>query len=320
MYCNKEIETMDRAGIRNLQLMKLQKMLRWTYEKSEFYRNQMQMAGLRPEDVRSLEDLSRLPMTTREQLAAHSPFGLLTGPVSGVMRLHLVGEGERLVARAYNSGDLGRATEMTARALVAGGVSVASIIEICGECMDSNALGIQYAAEVLGATVVPAVGMKLERQVHMMDKFRVTDVFGNPQQILQLMVAAQALDYDLRNMSVTRVFSVNTSLRNTVSEHIASRFGVNVFNLYSLPELSTPGLACECEAKCGMHIQEDYFYPEIVSLAGGDPVEDGRMGELVLTSLASEAMPVLRFRTGQLASVDREPCACGRTLLRMRVP
>lgn len=320
MYCNSKIETMPRNELYQLQTEKLQKMIKWTYEKSSFYRSRWESLQIKSEDIQSLTDLQKLPFTTKDQLIANAPFGLLTVPMSGVLRLHMIGQGKKAIAKAYTAGDLGRATEMTARALVAGGVNMTSIVQICEDRPSSDVLGLQYAAEVLGATVVPFSTSSLESKLEIIDKFRVTTLIGEPQYMLQLMVAAQALDYDWQSMSISTIFLTHNGMKNNMADHIASRIGTNVFNLSSLPELCTPGIACECEAKKGFHVQEDYFYPEVVSLSDGQVIQDGRMGELVLTALTAEAMPIIRYRTGVLVTLEHDACDCGRTLARIRIP
>ncbi len=318
MYCNIGIETMSRAAMRQLQKERLQKIVKWAHEKSSFYRAQWK--NINVEDIQSLDDIKKLPFTTKDDLIANAPFGMLAMPMSEIVRLHMIGEGKKTIARAYTAGDLERATEMTTRALVAGGVNISSIIQICSGHLTADVLGLQHAAEVLGATVVSVPTGKLEEQLDVINKLHVSTLISDPQHILQLVVAAQALDYDLQSMSVKTIFLSHNGIKSNMAAHIASRIGGRVFNLYSIPELFTPGIACACNAKKGYHIQEDYFYPEVVSLADGQVIRDGRMGELVLTSLISEAMPIIRYRTGVLVTLDHEKCSCGRTLARIHVP
>lgn len=318
MYCNIEIETIPRAEMHQLQKERLQKIVNWAHEKSPFYRAQWK--NIKVKDIQSLEDIKRFPFTTKEDLIANAPLGMLAMPMGGIIRLHMIGEGKKVIAKAYTTSDLGRAVEMSQRALVAGGVNVSSVIQICSGHLTSDVLGLQHAAETLGATVVSVSTAKLEEQLSVIDKLRVTTLISDPQHILQLMVAAQALDYDLQSMAVKTIFLSHNGMKNNMAEHIASRIGVKVFNLYSIPELFTPGIACSCKVKKGYHVQEDYFYPEVVSLSDGQVIQDGRMGELVLTSLVSEAMPIIRYRTGVLVTLDHEKCSCGRTLARIHVP
>lgn len=319
MYCNQEIETMPRTVMHRLQTEKLQKVIRWAYGKSAFYREQMRGAGLTDQSIETLEDLTKMPFTTRAHLSQHSPFGFLTVPLSNIIRMRMVGEDEP-VTRAYTSGDIGRNVEMMARCLVAGGLNMASILQIFGEYSKENTLSIQYAGELLGATVIPSAIEKLDRCLMQTEKFGVNSIAANAQRILQLLVAGQALNYDMKKMKISTVFLTNSAVKNNMEDHVSGRFNARIYNLYSPPEVGCPGMMFDCGEKAGMHIQEDYFYSEVISLNHHGPVENGHVGELVITSLGLEAMPFIRYRTGQVVSMDREVCSCGRTLARIKVP
>lgn len=319
MYCNQEFETMSRVAMVQVQTEKLRKIIRWAYEKSPFYKDRMDLAGLNAQSVQTLADLEKMPFTTKEQLIAHSPFGFLTGPLSGTIRMRMIDD-INPVTRAYTSGDVGRNVEMMTRCLVAGGVNRATVLQIGGDYTSENALGAHYAGELLGATIVPAEIAKLNRQLEMIETFGVTAIASNPQHILQLLVAGQGLDYDMKKMRIATIFSMNHAIKNNMEDHITSRFSANVFNIYSPPEFGCAGMVFDCPQKNGMHIQEDYFYPEVVNLTDNQVIKDNRMGELVITSLALEAMPVIRYRTGQIVALDASACGCGRTLTRVQAP
>lgn len=310
---------MSKTAMVQVQTDKLRKTIRWAYEKSPFYREQMDLAGLNDHSVQTLADLEKMPFTTKAQLVAHSPFGFLTGPLSGTIRMRMI-DHVNPVTRAYTSGDVGRNVEMMARCLVAGGVNRATVLQIGEEYTSENALGAHYAGELLGATVVPAEIAKLDRQLELIETFGVTAIASNPQQILQLLVAGQGLDYNIKKMQIATIFSMNHTIKNNMEDHIMSRFATNVFNIYSPPEFGCAGMMFNCAQKNGMHIQEDYFYSEVVSLTDNQVIKDNRMGELVITSLAFEAMPVIRYRTGQIVALDSSICDCGRTLTRVQVP
>lgn len=319
MYCNQEIETMSRLRMTELQNEKLRKTIQWAYEKSPFYSGIMRDAGLTGDSIQTLEDLESLPFTTKGDLVRESPFGLLTGPLSGAIRMQMIGVKEP-ITRAYTSGDIGRNVEMMARCLVAGGVNMSTVLEIMDDYASPNAISIQYAGELLGATVVPSEVDKIERSLEMVEKLGVNMVASNIQKLLQRLVASQALAHDVKLSRLTALFSFNDTVKNNIEEHLMSRFNANIFNLYAPPEFAYPGIAFECAEKDGMHLQEDYFYPEVISVENQEVLEDGRVGELVLTSLALEAMPVLRYRTGQIVSLDHSVCKCGRTLVRIKMP
>lgn len=319
MYCNQEIETMPRLQMVQLQTERLRKTVKWVYEKSPFYREKMNAAGLTDKSVQVLADLEKLPFTTKDDLVKASPFGFLTIPLSGTIRMRMIGN-KNPVNRAYTSGDIARNVEMMARCLIAGGVNVSSVIEVMDDYSGDNALSVQYAGELLGATVIPSDVEKIECGLEMVEKLGVNMIASNIQKLLQRLVASQAFDYDVKLSHLSALFSFNDSVKNNMEDHLMNRFNANIFNLYSPPEFGCAGIAFECAQKDGMHVNEDYFYPEVISMTDQKILEPGRVGELVLTSLALEAMPILRYRTGQIVSLDSETCKCGRTLVRAKMP
>lgn len=319
MYCNREFETMPRDVMRQLQTEKLHKTIRWAFEKSSFYREQMLQAGLTDASIQTLEDLEKMPFTTKKQLSARSPYDFLTGPLSGVSRMRMIGN-EEPVTRAYTARDIGRNVEMMARCLMAGGVNMTSVLQISEHYADENAMSVQYAGEALGATIIPSSVDKLDRCLEQIVKLGVTSIATTSKQILQFLVAAQALNYDLKELKVAAIFLLNRTAKNNMEDHLGNRFNAMIYNLYAPPEIGCPGMMYDCAHKSGMHFQEDYFYPEIVSLTDHRSVFDGQVGELVVTSLSLEAMPIIRYRTGQIVSLDSEVCACGRTFARIKAP
>ena len=319
MYCNQDIETMSRTNMMQLQTEKLCKTIKWIYEKSPFYKEKMNQVGVTDKSIRSLADLEKFPFTTKEDLMLASPYGFLTGPLSSIIRMRMVGN-ENPITRAYTSGDIGRNVEMMARCLVAGNVNMSTVLEIAEDYTSENALSVHYASEILGATVVPSDVAKPERGLEMIEKFGVNMLASNSQQMLQRLVAGQALEYDLKLARLSALFCFNDTVKNNIEDHLTSRFNAHVFNLYSPPEIGCPGIAFECAQKNGMHLQEDYFYPEVISVSNQKVLPYGRVGELVLTSLSLEAMPIIRYRTGQIVSLDTEICKCGRTLIKIKMP
>lgn len=319
MYCNQEIETMPRAQMLELQTGRLRKTIKWAYEKSPFYRDKMNDASLTEKSIETLKDLEKLPFTIKEDLIEQSPFGFLTGPLSSTIRMRMIGA-KKPITRAYTSGDVGRNVEMMARCLVAGGVNMSTVLEVMDNYASPDALSIQYAGELLGATVIPSEVDNIERGLETVEKLGVNMIASNIQKLLQRLVASQALAHDVKLSRLSALFSYNNTVKNNIEEHLMSRFNANIFNLYAPPEFAYAGIAFECAEKDGLHLQEDYFYPEVISVENQEVLEDGRVGELVLTSLALEAMPILRYRTGQIVSLDRRACACGRTLVRLKMP
>lgn len=316
MYSNRQIETMPCGRMVQLQTERLRKIVRWVCEKSPFYKTKFAAAGIAAADIQTLKDLDKLPFTTKDDLKKASPFDFLTVPLSSTIRMRMIGS-RNPIARAYTSGDIGRNVEMMTRCLVAGGVNMSTVIEVIDEYTSANALSVHYAAEVLGATVIPSEVDKIERGLEMVDKLGVTMLASNTQKLLQRLVASQAMNYDINLSKLKVLFSFNDTVKNNMEDHLMKRFKSTVFNLYAPPELGCAGIAFECGDKDGMHVNEDYFYPEVISVTDQKPLEAGQIGELVLTSLSLEAMPVLRYRTGQIVSLEPLSCTCGRNLVRL---
>jgi phenylacetate-CoA ligase len=318
MLCNREIETMTRAEMTKLQTSKLQKTVKWLQEKSTFYQEKLDKLGVRPDEL-ELADLTGLPFTTKEDLAGHYPYGLLTFPLSAVVRMHTTGEAVP-VAVAYTSGDIGKWLEMLARSLVAGGLNPTSVLQIAaGYGLSPEGFGLHYAAEVIGATVIPAGDLEPLEQLKQIEDFGVTFLAASAGQLLQLAEAARQAGIDLQALPVSTVYAIRTQVETGLTAQLAELYRADVIEIYGVNELIGPGIAGGCPARNGLHIQEDYFYPEIIDPVTGVLKAEGEFGELVLTSLGKEAMPVLRYRTGQLAALEHAPCSCGRTLVRLRV-
>lgn len=319
MICNREMEMMPQEMLRVLQTQKLQKTITWVYEKSPFYKKKMEQNNLEPADVKTLDDLQKMPFTMKEDLYLNSPFGFLTGPMSGLLRMRNLNE-VRPLLRGYTNGDIARNIERATRALVAGGVNMASVMQICNQYTESGIMDLHYAGEVLGAMVVPTSPSRLEEQIEMIAKLGTTVLVTNVQNLLQLLVVAQTMEVDLAKSSIEKIFCVTDCLKNSMEDHLMARYKRKVYNLYAPPELGCTAMFYECEAKQGMHLQEDAYYAEIVNPANGKIVTDGAMGELVITTLATEAMPIIRYRTGQIVAIDRETCKCGRSFARIIAP
>lgn len=319
MYFDEKIETMPRSAMEELQSQRLQQTIKWVQEKSEFYQKKFADSKVALQDIKVIQDLNKLPFTTKEELIANAPLGMLTLEMNSVVRIEPIESLPPLVM-AYTSEDIRHSIEILARCLVAGGLNISSIIQIYEDYFTPIALGMQYAAETIGATVVPIKVKPLEKQLEVIKKFNINYLATSPQRILHLIVAGQAFGYDFAKMPISTVFAINNMLRSPISEHLESRMGAIVFNLFSIPELIGPGIAFECIIKRGFHVNEDYFYPEVINVCTQESVGLGEMGELVLTSLATQAMPIIRYRTGQLVKLEKEPCLCGRNLVRLLTP
>jgi phenylacetate-CoA ligase len=309
-------ETANRENIRQTQLERLQATLNRAYRHVALYREKLDNAGILPESVRSLEDLSRLPCTTREDLLGHQPFGLFAVPLRDVVRLHpAMGAGGPIVV-GYTHNDIAIWTRMAARALSSAGVTKEDVIQISLDYAQGAAgMGAQSGAEHLGASVIPASGLAPRRQAQILSNYRVTVLIATPSQALHL---GQFLrDVDRPSLSLRRVLIVGQVWSPQLREEIELLLAVEAFASYGLSEMAVPGLATECDHRKGLHLAEDNVLAETLDPATGRPVAPGQPGELVLTTLTREAVPMIRYRTGDITVLHESPCACGRTMLRM---
>ena len=321
MYANAEIETMPRERLEELQLERLQKAVKWAAEKSAFYQQKFDAAGVQPDDIKTLADIRKLPFVTSLELHQASAMDRLTMPMSSVLRVSYQKEMGREMLSLYSNGDIAHNVEMMARALVAGGINKTSTVGVQGDMSDSRLQDVQYALEFLGATSVP-LGTDYQHWLRLFDLVSMDAVVSTPQLIMQLLTQMQAAGRELSDTSVKRFFCLNdTGLQNLLQRHVVERAKASLFNFYSAPELGMASVLYQCEEQQGQHVQEDFWYPEIVAFGQSEPVSDeNAMGELVLTSLVAEALPLIRYRTGQAVSLRREPCACGRTFVRVSTP
>ena len=321
MYANQHIEQMDREAMRAKQLELLQKQLRWAEEKSFFYQQSFAKANVKASDVKSLEDLRKFPFLHSADLHQVDSLDILTLPISGILRFNHMQQPAGELSKLYTNRDIAHNVEMMSRCLVAAGINSTSIVALQGELSDSRLLDVQYALEVIGATVVP-MGVDYRQWLRLMELVSVDTIVTTPQLIMQLVIQLQATGKNIIDYPLSQVICMNpTGIQNPMQRHIQERTRAKVYNFYSAPELGMAGMLFQCEAHSGQHIQEDFFYPEIIAFNSDMPVTDPhQMGELVVTTLQAEAMPLIRYRTGQAVSMVEETCACGRTLRRVTTP
>jgi phenylacetate-CoA ligase len=306
--------------LRALQLERLQGIVRRAYDKVELFRTRMQGRGLKPEDVRTLEDISRLPFTVKGDLRDTYPFGLFASPMQEVVRLHASsGTTGKPIVVAYTQEDVDVWTNAMVRTLASCGVSKGDIVQNAyGYGLFTGGLGLHYGAEGIGATVIPISGGNTDRQIMVMKDFGVTAIVCTPSYFVHLIERAGELGVDMRELPLrVGVFGAEP-WSDSMRRHIESRTRIKAYDIYGLSEITGPGVASECSAQHGLHIFEDHFYPEIVSPETGEPLPEGEEGELILTTLAKKAMPILRYRTRDITAFIPGPCPCGRTLRRMR--
>ena len=321
MYANPHIEQLDKDKMRKLQLERMKKQLKWTQEKSFFYQKLFAEKGVSYKDLQNLEDIAKFPFLERNMLYQIKALDILTMPISGILRFNVVQQTSGDLTKLYTSGDVAHNVEMMTRCLIAAGITNASVAGLQGDLADSRLLDVQYALEMIGAAVVP-MGTDYRQWLRLMDLVGMDTIVSTPQLIMQLIIQMQATGKEIADYPLCRVICRNEQgVQNPMQRHIQDRTKARIYNLYEPAELGTAGVFFQCGSHSGYHIQEDYFYAELVAF-GSDQVitEPHQMGELVLTSLMAEAMPLIRYRTGQAVMLEPEPCACGRSLKRITVP
>lgn len=319
MIANPAIEQMSREDMSELQLRKLQKRIEWAMEKSAFYYRKFTDAGVGRKDIKSLEDMAKLPFTTLDELQNVSIYNLLTLPLSAVLRISRLGYNNSFI-KMYTNGDLAYQIEMMTRVLVAQGLNSAAVAGLLGEASDSRLMDVQYALENMGVTVV-LLGNNPENIRELMTTCHVDVLISDFKQVMQLVVMLQANNISADDLFLPKIICMEEGLQNPNHFYMEQRLQAETAMVYNSPALGCGGIMFPCQEGEGFHIQEDYFYPEVVEY-GTDRVitEPHKAGELVLTPLAAEAMPIFRYRTGQVVMRLDEPCPCGRTLTRLTNP
>ena len=319
MIWNKERETMSRPALQALQLDLLQKQIRRAYESVPFYRQAFRARGIRPEDIRSLQDLQLLPFTRKTDFRDNYPFGLLAVPRRQLVRVHASsGTTGKPIIVAYTASDLDIWCEVCARALAAAGVTEEDMVQIAmGYGLFTGALGWHYGAERLGATVVPVSSGNTRRQIMLIQDLETTVFCATPSYAIFVAEQAEEMAVDLRDYKLRVGIHGAEPWSEGMRREIEDRLGVRAFDTYGLSEIIGPGVSGECEARRGLHINEDHFLVEIINPQTEEPLPLGERGEVVITALTKEALPIIRYRTGDISSLDITKCDCGRTQARM---
>jgi len=319
MIWNKERECMSRSELEALQLELLRRQVATVYEKVPFYRQLLRSRGLRAEDIRSLEDLQALPFTTKNDFRDNYPFGLLAVPRNQIARIHASsGTTGKMTVVAYTRNDLDIWKEVCARNLAAAGVTADDIVQIAmGYGLFTGGLGWHQGSELLGATVVPMSSGNTKRQITLIQDFETTVFVCTPSYAIYVAEQADEMGVDLRATKLRVGIHGAEPWSEEMRREIRERMGVDPIDTYGLSEAMGPGVSGECTCHCGLHINEDHFLPEVIDPQTGEPLPPGERGELVLTTLTKEALPVIRYRTGDITRLTFEPCPCGRTMARM---
>lgn len=320
VYWEEEIETLPRVGLESIQLKRLQRLVARVYEKVAPYRQKMDEAGVKPEDIKTLSDLSKLPFTYKDDLRDNYPFGLFTVPLDEVVRIHASsGTTGKSTVVGYTEADIKLWSGVMARAFCCAGANSGDMVHNAyGYGLFTGGLGAHYGAERLGATVIPVSGGNTKRQINIMRDFGSTVLMATPSYALNLSDAMEAMDVDPSSLSLkVGIFGAEPWSEN-MREEVERKLNLKAVDIYGLSEIIGPGVAMEClKSSGGMHIFEDHFLPEIIDPDTGEVLPPGEKGELVFTTLTKEAFPLIRYRTKDISRLMYETCSCGRTLVRM---
>ena len=305
--------------LRQLQLHRLRQTVARAYERVELFRRRMDERNLTPADITALADLARLPFTVKNDLRETYPFGLFASDMGDIVRLHASsGTTGKPIVVSYTRGDIDTWKEVMMRTLAACGLHAGDIIQNSyGYGLFTGGLGAHYGAEALGATVIPTSGGQTERQIMVMKDFGVTAICCTPSYLAHLLERAEEMGVDVPALPIRAAILGAEPWSDAMGRKLEAQGGLKVYDIYGLSELIGPGVAGQCQAQHGLHIFEDHFYPEIIDPTTGQAVPDGEEGELVLTALTKQAMPMIRYRTRDITSFITEPCPCGRSIRRI---
>jgi len=306
--------------LRALQLQRLQAIVKRAYEHVQLFRQRMDALGAGPQDINSLEDIGRLPFTVKTDLRDTYPFGLFASPMKEIVRLHASsGTTGKPIVVAYTQEDLGVWTNVMVRSFAACGLHEGDVIQNAyGYGLFTGGLGAHYGAEALGATVIPISGGNTQRQLLVMKDFGATAICCTPSYFLHLIDQAAEAGLKLKDLPLRAGIFGAEPWTESMRRRIEADSGIKAYDIYGLSEIVGPGVAMECPCQSGPHIFEDYFYPEIIDPKTGKPVGDEEEGELVLTTLGKQAMPMIRYHTRDITALTAERCECGRTLRRIK--
>jgi phenylacetate-CoA ligase len=310
---------MDRDGIRHVQSERLRETVERVYFNVPYYRNKMQEAGLGPESIRSIDDIARLPYTTKQDLRDNYPFGLFAVPMSEIVRVHASsGTTGKPTVVGYSRNDIATWSEVMARTLTSAGANRNDFIQVAyGYGLFTGGLGLHYGGEKIGASVIPISGGNTVRQLQLMHDFGSTVLACTPSYALFLAEAIQESGINRDDLKLrVGVFGAEPWTENMRRE-IEDKLRIKAIDIYGLSEIIGPGVASECPVQEGLHINEDHFYPEIIDPDTLDVLPEGSRGELVFTTITKEGLPLIRYRTRDLTRLNYKKCACGRTMVRM---
>jgi len=319
MIWNKEAECLSRKEMESLQLERLKDVVKRCYKNVPFYRKRFDDIGLKPEHIQALKDIKKIPFTTKNDLRDNYPYSLFAVPMKNIVRIHASsGTTGKPIVVGYTRKDVENWSEQIARLVVAAGGNDEDIAQVVfGYGLFTGGFGLHYGLEKVGITVVPASSGNSERQIMLMKDFGTTIIVGTPSYSLYLSEVAEDMGIKKGDLRLRLGLFGGEGHTPEMRVEIENRWGILATENYGLSEIVGPGVSGECFCQCGMHINEDHFYPEIIESETGNALEYGEKGELVLTTLTKEGIPMLRYRTKDITLLNPEPCKCGRTNVRM---
>lgn len=318
-FLHRHVETMPRERLAQLQIERLRAMLQNAYDNVPVLRERLDARGLRPADIRTLDDVAQLPFTVKTDLRDNYPFGLFARPQGQLARLHASsGTTGKPTVVGYTHEDINNWSDLMARSMFAAGIRPGDIVHNAyGYGLFTGGLGAHYGAERLGAVVVPMSGGSTERQVALITDFKARVLCATPSYALAIAELAEQQGVDLRQSALRVGLFGAEPWSAAMRSEIQSRIGVKAVDIYGLSEIMGPGVACECEYQNGLHGWEDHFLFEVIDPETGKPLPEGEAGELVITTLTKQALPMIRYRTRDITRLTTQPCECGRTHVRI---
>ncbi len=321
MIFNKEYETMPLDKMRELQLERMKWSLGHAYNNNKFYRASFDRAGFNPEKFTSLDDMKHVPFLYKQDMRDNYPFGLFAEPLDNVVRVHSSsGTTGNATVVGYTKNDVGVFAEVVARCLACYGATGKDVIQVAyGYGLFTGGLGLHYGAEKLGALTVPIGGGNTERQLMLIKDFGTTMIACTPSYLLNIadFIEKKMPEYRIKDTKLRAGILGAEPWSEAMRKEIETRLGIDAYDIYGLSEVIGPGVSAECSEKSGLHVFEDHFYVEIIDPETGEIIPEGEKGEIVYTSLTKEAFPTIRYRSRDITRLYREPCKCGRTLVKM---
>jgi phenylacetate-CoA ligase len=314
------MEFMDSARLRALQSERFREVVKRVYEKVPHYRQKLDAAGVKPADIKGIEDITRLPFTSKDDLRETYPFGMFAVPMQDVVRIHASsGTTGRSTVVGYTRADVATWAEVMARTLAAGGTHAGDFVQNSyGYGLFTGGLGAHYGAELIGASVIPTSGGQTRRQLQIMQDFGTTVLCCTPSYALVIGEEGKEMGVNFADLPLHVGFFGAEPWSQSMRQEIEAALQCHALDIYGLSEIIGPGVGFECLEKSGLHVNEDHFYPEIINPETGEPAPDGQLGELVFTAFTKEALPLLRYRTRDISRIIAEQCLCGRTIRRVQ--